>query len=175
MKIPSWLKILGLLFFLSVIFSILGAAISEFLIVPLVLITLILFPGKDAKNPRLVRFIPWIWGLGAAISLVFLLAELIGRPMASPEMHNPTLPELWSTVLLTPPLIWALVRRNRFFRPLLIGSAILFTGLEFWIYSESNADIKAIFELVGGASSELILAIYLFIKVRPEKNELSNQ
>lgn len=168
MRIPAWLKILVILLLTSLVFSALNAAAGTF-ILTLLLIVLIFFPGPDAKNPRLVRWIPWIWGLNFLAALAFLVAGAMGKSLVGPEADAPTSGELWATVVFAPLLMATLLKRHVAFKPLLIVSTVLFLGLEAKEYADSLQDGKALLELIGEGSAEIILTSYLLVKTRAKK------
>jgi hypothetical protein len=175
MRIPTWLKILAVILLLSLVFTAL-AAVSAYIITTVVLIVLILFPGKDLENPRIVKLVPWFWGLGMVVAVFFLVMDALGKSiMPGADSRPPTPAELWSTILFTPPLVWAFVKRNLFFRPILIVSSLVFVGIEFWLYSDSAKHISDVFDLVGNISAEVILTVYLLLRVKmpTHKSELS--
>lgn len=165
MKMPLWLKMLLLFLPLSLVFSVLGT-VSEFLIAPIFFFALMLFPGADAENPRLVRFMPWLWALEAVVALGLLALKMVGKSPFGPEMRAPTPLEMWSTILFAPPMIWTLVRRNGFFRPLLVFQAVAALAISFWVYSGRTGDIKAVFELCGDIVAELMVTIYLLARAK---------
>jgi hypothetical protein len=99
---------------------------------------------------------------------VFSHRGIHGKETARPEAR----PQPWRTFsdhFITPPLVWALLTQNRYFRPLMLASAVLVVGMEFWIYSQSTGELKAVFEVVGGVLSEAMMTVYLLMKVRPHK------
>lgn len=165
MRMPSWLKIVIILMLTSLVFSVLNAAAGSFILL-LVLIALIVFPGKDPANPRLVRWMPALWGLNFLAALAFLVAGALGKSLVSAETELPSPGELWGTIFFVPPLIWTLVKRHRLFKPLLIASTVFMLGLELYKFTESLRDAKAVIELIGEGSAELILTIYLLRRVR---------
>ncbi len=172
MKIPAWLKILLILFVFFIVFSVLGA-VSPY-IIPLVLaVALILFPGADEAAPRLVKVMPWFWSLEILVSLVFVVMDLAGKKLFEADQRQPTAVEIWSGIILTAPLIWLLAKRHKAFRPMLVVATLVNLGIAVWVYSDGSGDIKAKFELAGGISTELLVSIYLLMKVRPHKVELA--
>lgn len=168
MRIPAWLKILVILLLTSLVFSALNAAAGTF-ILTLFLIALILFPGPDAQNPRLVRWIPWIWGLNFFAAIAFLVAGFMGKSLVGPEANAPTVGELWATVVFAPLLIATLLKQHALFKPLLIASTVLFLGLEAKEYSDSLQDGKALLALVGEGSAGIVLTAYLLVKTRENR------
>ena len=169
MKIPGWLKILCVLALLSLVFSVLGA-VSEHFIAPVFLTALVLFPGRDKENPTLFKVIIWLWGLGFLAAIALLAGQFMGRPLLPAEADQPSQLELWSTIVFSPPLVWGFLRRERWFLPLLIGSTLLFMGIEIRDYTEREG-LKAVMELVGNITAEAILAIYMFKRFVPARRK----
>ncbi|MBI3557029.1 MAG: hypothetical protein HY074_12255 [Deltaproteobacteria bacterium] len=168
MRLPAWLKILIILLLSFIVFSVLGA-VSPY-IIPLVLaVSLMLFPGNDLAAPRLVKVMPWFWGLEILVSFVFIALDLAGKKLFESDQRQPTAIEIWSGIILTAPLIWLIVKRHKAFRPMLVLATLVNLAIGFWVYSGSLGDIKAKFELAGGVSTELLVSIYLLMKVRPKK------
>lgn len=174
MKIPAWLKILIVLGLLSIVFTILGA-VSEFIIAPVLVLALILFPGRDPDRPTLVKVLPWLWGLSALMAALLLVAEFAGKSMFPAGSPQPTPEELWTTLLVSPVLIWALVTRHRHFRVIVIASTVFMVGMEIYGYLDSSRDLKAVIELTGNLFAELLIAGYLLAKVPGHKVELTHQ
>ena len=165
MRIPLWLKILVILMLLSAVLSALGPTAGSYLFL-VGFLALIFFPGDDQSNPRLVRWVPWLWALNIIAAVVLLGAQGLGKTLLSPEVDGPTNAELWTTLFFAPTLIWTLVKRHRAFRVILVISVLTSLGLQISDYSQSAQDTKAIITLVGEGLSELLLAAYLFVKVK---------
>lgn len=166
MRIPLWLKILVILMLLSAVLSALGPAASSYLFI-VGFVALVFFPGKDPQNPRLVRWVPWLWGLNFVAATVLLGAQFIGKDLLTADVDAPSNAELWATLVFAPVLIWTLIKRHRTFRIVLIIAAVTSLGLQISEYSQSTQDAKATLTLIGESLSELILAVYLFVKVKP--------
>ena len=172
MKIPAWLKILVILFFLFIVFSVLGA-VSPYIIPLALAVSLILFPGTDQANPRLVKVIPWFWGLEIIVSFIFVALDLAGKKLFESDQRQPTAIEIWSGIIFTAPLIWLIVKRHKAFRPMLVVATLVNLAIGFWVYSDSIGDVKAKFELAGGVTTELLVSIYLLVKVRTHKADFA--
>lgn len=167
MKMPMWLKILILLILASIVFSALGA-VSEFIVLPLVLLALILFPGKNPANPTLFKVLPYLWALNSLASLAFLIAMAMGKNnLLGPDARELQPIELWTTLLFTFPLMITFVKRMPVFRVALVLTAVIYLGIELWIYETGAQDWKAKFELAGSFVSELMIVAYCLKKFRP--------
>jgi hypothetical protein len=168
---PLWLKILILLIVASVVFSALGA-ISEFVILPLLFLGLMLFPGSNQKNPTFFKVMPYIWALNLLAAIAMLIAQWAGksRALLGTEGRMPTSVELWSTIAFTPLLMWSFLKRHASFKPILIATSLAFIGIEIWIFVyDSVRDVSAIFELVGSLVAEGMLLGYFLLKYVPVK------
>lgn len=163
--IPVWVKILGGLLVLSMAVSLI-AAFSVAMIPTVLIVSLMLVPCKDKKNPYLFRAIPYLWILGFVVALVFVGADFAGKELLDADAHKPTPMELWSTIAFTPPLLWALWQRNRFFMPLLFVSTALFIGIDVNEYASSLRDAKAALDFFGNFSAQVLLTGYLFTKFK---------
>ena len=166
-KIPSWIKIVVFLFISSLVFTALGA-VSEFLIMPLILIGLISFPGtaKDkTADPRLFRVLPWLWILNFGFTLVLISADFLGKDILSPEVPHPSSLELWSTIVLTPLLAWFFMKRRELSFQTLASTFSMATlailTIDCLDYTTSAKTVKDVFELIGNIASELILLVYV--------------
>lgn len=175
MKLPAWLKILLIIFLASFVFTVLGA-VSPYVIGPVLVLALIFFPGRDPERPTLVKVIPWFWALEVLASVFFLAAQWTGRQAGlSDDVRPPTAPELWASIVLGIPLIWSLAKRSRTFRPLLIVSTAVFIAISIWAYADAGGDFKAKLELAGSLVTQLMVTIYLLMKVRPHESELAQE
>ena len=175
MKLPLWVKISIVLALLSIAGTVLSA-VSPSLILPVAAIIIMLFPGPDAANPRLVRWIPWFWALDALVGLVFAIAMLMGKDLFPPEQRHPSMLEICSSIVMAGPMIWLLVKRHRLFKPVLIFSAVLFSGFSIWDYqTDPSIDLRAKIELISDLLTQVLLTAYLLVKVRAHKGELAHQ
>ena len=68
MVLPGWLKILIVLGLSSLVISALGA-VSQYLVPAFLMAALIIFPGSDQDNPRLIKWLPVLWGLSFAVAI----------------------------------------------------------------------------------------------------------
>lgn len=166
MRIPMWLKIIAVLMLISLVASILGATLSESVVLPLILVVLALFPGKDADNPTLFKVMPWFWSLGLLIAIALLGASFMGKDLLGPEARAPSTLELWATILLTPLFLWTFIKRHRAFKTILVTSTVLFATIEIITYVDSAKTVKDVLGLAGDLFSEIFLGIYLFLKFK---------
>ncbi|MEW6057258.1 MAG: hypothetical protein AB1540_11670 [Bdellovibrionota bacterium] len=164
-SLPLWLRITLVLGLLSFVFTILGA-ISPFLIAPLLFLLLILFPGPDASQPRLVRLMPWLWTMGFLIAILLLLAQETGHRIFGPDLDLPSRTEMIATVVFFPALIWSFWKQHRSFRLILIFSTAASIGIQLQAYFDGAQETKAMLELIGNLSAELIAAIYVGSKYK---------
>jgi hypothetical protein len=167
-QIPLWVKIFALLFVLSVVVTVLGP-LAEALIPAALFVTLVMFPGPNRDQPRLVRAMPWLWGFSFVVAAALALSRAIGKPLFGETMREVSTYEIWSTIAFTGPLIWTLVKRHWAFRWIIAVSAVITLVGEYLDYSTSTGDAGAMITLISGMATELALAIYLFVKFKPQR------
>lgn len=166
-SVPRWAKILFILILLSLVFTIF-AQVAESLIPITLLTSLILFPGPDEENPRLIRWVPALWVLSFAVALAFLIARWFGKELAATDSHTISDMEILSTLVFSLPLAWTLIKRQPIFKWLLLASTVVSIWTEYEDYLHSPpGQLRAIIELAGSATAEVLLAVYLLLKFRP--------
>jgi amino acid transporter len=167
-RIPLWLKI-----FLALLVLILFVSAFEavaYFMTTVFFLLLIIFPGPDLEKPRLVKLYPWVMGLSAIVTVVVLFADYRHIDLFGGNPNRPSGIDLWTSLVFTPFLLWSFIKRNQFFRPLLLLSAavsIVESGMDF-VHTTAvvSSNLLAYLELFGNISSELILTVYLWKKVR---------
>lgn len=162
---PSWLKILVVLLALMFVFSIIGA-FSEAIIGPVVIMALIMFPGSDPKNPTFFKIFPFLAGLEWLTALVFLCASLAGKNLLPAEANVPTTPELALTIILTPLLLAAFLKRHRAFIPFMLTSTIIMIGFEGWKFYDGMRTGRDVIELVSSLVTDGLIAAYMYRQLK---------
>jgi hypothetical protein len=165
-KIPLWIKILIVFFGLFLVASVLGAISKEFL-GPLFLILLILFPGKNKSNPRLVAWAPWIWMLSFATAVIVLIFAMMGKNLLPPEANPPSTEELFFTAVTSPVFIYLYFSQKKLWlkRGILLSAVLgIVVGLLPLIRGEVGVEEFHWIETLGNISSDFIFAVYFWLK-----------
>lgn len=139
-RIPAWLKwFLGIVV-LSVILPVLGSSGSLLLV--LIIGGLILFPGKDPKNPTLFKVLPWLWLLNWLGSCVLAWNLWVNHFISQPEIDRISGLEIFLTLTFTPILFFSFIRNSRKIRGILVASAVLAVGASLInAFSQSNLEL----------------------------------
>lgn len=163
-RVPTWLKIFLLLIVCSFVFSALGA-ISIYWVGPFIFIGLALFPGKNLNKPRIFSVIPWLWAMSAAESIVMIGAMAMGKNLLPPEVRAPGLIELSVSAVLSPILMFAVWKRWKFLKLLLIGASLVGVILGFYVYLDQGSSLEAKVELGATLTECLTIAAAMIPKV----------
>lgn len=177
LRIPLWLKIFFLLMALSLVATA-SAVITESLLLPPFLLFFVFFPGKNPAKPRMFTVAFGLWSLGFLVALGLLIANWFHIPIPTLDQSGkrPEDIELWLTVLSSPPAIWGLAKRASWFRPFLVVSAVLFLAMDCYGLAARDRGLGAIIDFASNVAGELILTIYLWLKLGPRaSNAMQSQ
>lgn len=159
-RIPKWLW-----FFLLIIgFSFLTPLIEPLKSAPSAIVCvifglLIVFPGKDPVQPRLIRLLPLFWSLEFLSAALLLLLQ--SKPELLPEeLRDQSVFLVASTLIWTPILAWHYFRKTRFFVTLFIVVSVASLGHFIWQNVGGNAKTDDFFQLLA----TLILTVYVWNK-----------
>ncbi len=171
-KLPLWLRIFIIMVVASFVFSVLGE-ISMYLIVPLLFLVFVFFPGKSKDNPTFFKIIPWLWGLNIFESAILILLKMADKDIFPPEIRQPHLFELASSLLLTPVLMFTFLKRHPIFKIVLLGCAGVAIAESSVVYFNGTRHVQAMFDLVSTILESAILTVYFIQNFRPKNEETS--
>lgn len=161
---PKWLW-----FFLIIIaFSFLTPLIEPLKSAPSVVVcvlfgALILFPGKDARRPRLIKFLPFFWALEFLSAAALLVLQR--KPDLLPEeLRDQSVFLVIATLIWTPILAWHFFRKTKYFILLFVLVALVNVANFAWQLAVSSAHLDDGFQLLA----TLILTVYIWKKFRTD-------
>ncbi len=130
-------------------------------IIPLALVTvLIYFPG-DGEKPRLIRWLPYIWGLSFIESLIIVIDNVSGAKIFPPEIYAIIkMNETMLTLAFAPVMIWAFYKKQDLFKWLFYANMVLSMILSFYNFAVDEQTVKNWIDLIASISTDIILIIY---------------
>lgn len=159
------LKIAAVILALSLVVP-MAAVFSEALFFLVIVALFALFPGKDAAKPRLLKIMPWLWGLSFAASVAVLAARAMGKELIPNDGTTPAITqvELIGTIVVTPLLLRAFLMKKRFFPHLLIASSAAVLALSIHEFATGTQGPREIINLAAEVATEALLTAYLVLK-----------
>lgn len=135
-------------------------SLSEALI-PLVLVgVLIYFPGSDSK-PRLIRWLPFLWGLSFIESILIVIDSVAALKMFPAEIYAIIkMNEVMLTLAFAPAMIWSFYKKTDLFKWLFYANMAISIILSIYNFSATTITTKAWIDMFAGIITDIVLIIY---------------
>ena len=158
------IRIALLIFALSIVIAPL-VSLSE-TIIPLVLIgVLIFFPGKESV-PRLIRWMPYIWGLSFLESVFILIDYLCGSRLFPAEIYAVIkMNEVILALVFAPALIWSFYRNKSLLAWIVYMNAVISVFISIYNFTLTAGTVKPWIDLSASIATEAVLVAYFYKKL----------
>jgi hypothetical protein len=131
-----------------------------------VALILMAFPGRDPARPRLIRVLPWLWGLNLVAAAAILVLRSGSAGSLPEEIRELSDFDLWSTLLLSPLLLGTFFYAKRAFKPAAVVSAVVSSAAYLSDYFDGARGLGEGIRATSSVGFEIAITAYLLARFR---------